>query len=103
MAALTCSRVPALLCLLLLAVDFVCCQKRKACEDCQKPSDLCCALEYEKCCPADTKPGFCQLTGVTGGASCVDSCRRDKECPGAQKCCGGCGRQCVDPVFQPLF
>ena len=38
------------------------------------------------------------VTEDTAGI-CVEECRSDDSCPGAQKCCfNGCGRVCTDPA-----
>ncbi|CAI5778621.1 peptide [Podarcis lilfordi] len=44
------------------------------------------------------KPGQCpgEQPGMAG--ICVVNCEDDWSCPGAQKCCGSCPRDCAIPV-----
>ncbi|KAM6458051.1 uncharacterized protein PHA67_015797 [Liasis olivaceus] len=47
-------------------------------------------------CKGPEKPGCCP---PTDRSSCLVSCQKDCQCPGARKCCSSqCGQQCMDPV-----
>ncbi|KAF6028371.1 hypothetical protein EB796_002878 [Bugula neritina] len=50
-------------------------------------------------CVANPKPGVCAPR--IGFGICIAECTDDAECPGAQKCCGSCPRQCEDPLLKP--
>ena len=59
---------------------------------------------YAVCCPKTAplarleKPGSCpKPSGMIG--ICIARCNDDSSCPGNQKCCGGCPRECVKPVL----
>lgn len=56
---------------------------------------------YAVCCPniqEDTeKPGSCPPPSDLFGI-CIARCTDDSSCPGSQKCCGSCPRQCVSAV-----
>ncbi|CAI5778622.1 peptide [Podarcis lilfordi] len=49
-------------------------------------------------CSVAEKPGQCpgEQPGMAG--ICVVNCEDDWSCPGAQKCCGSCPRDCAIPV-----
>lgn len=65
---------------------------------------------YAVCCPLDDpvpteppkgaeKPGSCPKPN--GGVGiCIARCTFDSDCEGNLKCCGGCPRECVQPVLQ---
>ena len=63
---------------------------------------------YAVCCPTrlqkrttttapSKKTGSCPPPSTLAGI-CVVKCDDDFSCPGNEKCCGGCPRQCVSPA-----
>ncbi|UJR07218.1 hypothetical protein I4U23_011506 [Adineta vaga] len=63
---------------------------------------------YAVCCPRaqqtpklnpTVKQGSCPSTSSGMMGICIARCTDDSDCPGVQKCCGGCPRQCTKPVF----
>ncbi|UJR17732.1 hypothetical protein I4U23_004630 [Adineta vaga] len=62
---------------------------------------------YAVCCPRvqqlpkgnSSKLGFCPSTSSGMMGICIARCTNDSNCPGDQKCCGGCPRQCTKPVL----
>ncbi|OQV12699.1 hypothetical protein BV898_13020 [Hypsibius exemplaris] len=68
-----------------------CCKTQSCCATCEDPT----------CTPPPVvKPGKCPF--VTGRGICLERCRGDDSCPGAQKCCSnGCGHVCKAPRVNP--
>ncbi|CAF1072796.1 unnamed protein product [Adineta ricciae] len=64
---------------------------------------------YAVCCPraqqtsklsiSPVKKGSCPVPPSDMMGICIARCTNDSDCPGAQKCCGGCPRQCTKPVL----
>ncbi|CAF3974297.1 unnamed protein product [Adineta steineri] len=62
---------------------------------------------YAVCCPraqelpisSTTKLGTCPSTTSGMMGICIARCTDDSNCPGDQKCCGGCPRQCTKPII----
>ncbi|CAF1019716.1 unnamed protein product [Adineta steineri] len=55
---------------------------------------------YAVCClraQSSEKPGSCPKPS-DGIGTCIAKCTYDSDCPDAQKCCGNCPRDCVQPV-----
>ena len=49
----------------------------------------------------DSKPGVCPKPGPN--RSCDKTCKADKECESAKKCCdNGCGQTCLEPVYEKV-
>lgn len=54
---------------------------------------------YAVCCPRAEKPGSCPKPSDAIGI-CIARCTDDSDCAGDLKCCGGCPRECVEPVVE---
>ncbi|BFZ10328.1 hypothetical protein BsWGS_13367 [Bradybaena similaris] len=76
-------------------VDSEKCPSGSDCVQGEPGSGLCCHGQMNPPATAE-KAGVCPSGdfSVCGGKMCEN----DSQCPGAQKCCDGCGKMCTDPL-----
>lgn len=59
---------------------------------------VCCPRQQEKEVRSVEKPGSCPPPSHMMGI-CIARCTTDDDCPGENKCCGSCPRQCSAAIF----